>query len=211
MLTVIKMSKTLLLTTKDIDQVSSLLLKGEVVGFPTETVYGLGVVYDDNQAFEKLMLAKNRPENKPFTLMCCSLRMIEEYVVIDDKIRKLIHRFMPGALTLIVKSRPDIPYHVTLGSDYVGVRISEHPFVLDLIRNVNKPLLVPSANKSGNPSLTKYTDVYKEFNNEIAALIKEDALNDLPSTIIKVEGDKLICIRTGSLAFEEIEDYWRNI
>ena len=101
--------KTLLLSSLELETAKDLLLSGEVVGFPTETVYGLGVVFDQKTAFDKLMEAKNRPENKPFTLMCSSLKMIEEYVEIDNKIRMLIHRFMPGPVTLVVKCKNHLP------------------------------------------------------------------------------------------------------
>lgn len=203
--------KTLLLSSLELETAKDLLLSGEVVGFPTETVYGLGVIFDQKTAFDKLMEAKNRPENKPFTLMCSSLKMIEEYVEIDNKIRMLIHRFMPGPLTLVVKCKNHLPTYVTAGGEFVGIRISEHPLVIDLIRRVGKPLLVPSANKSGEESLSKYKDVYRKFNNEISAIIKEDALGELPSTIIKIDGEKLTCIRSGSLSLKEISDYWRSI
>lgn len=210
MFSVIRM-KTLLLSSKELEIAKQLLLIGEIVGFPTETVYGLGVIYDQKDAFEKLMIAKNRPENKPFTLMCSSLEMIESYADINNKVKMLIRRFMPGPLTLIVKSKKGLPNYVTAGGEYVGVRISEHHLVIELIRRVGKPLLVPSANKSGEVSLSLYKDVYRKFNGEIAGLIKENALNDLPSTIIKIEDDKLVCIRKGSLSLEEIDEYWRSL
>lgn len=203
--------KTLLLSVNELETAKDILLNGDIVGFPTETVYGLGVIYDQEEAFEKLMKAKNRPENKPFTLMCSSLEMIEKYAVINDKIEMLIRRFMPGPLTLILKRKCGLPNYVTAGGDYVGVRISEHPMVIDLIRKVGKPLLVPSANKSGEKPLSLYKDVYRKFNGEIAGLIKENALNDLPSTIIKIEEDNIICMRKGSLSLEEINEYWRSL
>lgn len=203
--------ETKLLNKNQLQIAANLLKQGEIVGFPTETVYGLGVVYNNEAAFEKLMVAKNRPSNKPFTLMCSSLEMIEKFVDINNKMKMLIARFMPGPLTLVLKAKVDLPHYVTMGSEYVGVRISSHPLVLELIRLIDIPLLVPSANKSGEESLSTYKEVYKVFKNEIAGLIKEDALNDLPSTIVKIEGNQLICIREGSLLMSEIEEYWRKL
>lgn len=203
--------ETKLLNKNQLQIAANLLKQGEIVGFPTETVYGLGVVYNNEAAFEKLMVAKNRPSNKPFTLMCSSLEMIEKFVDINNKMKILIARFMPGPLTLVLKAKVDLPHYVTMGSEYVGVRISSHPLVLELIRLIDIPLLVPSANKSGEESLSTYKEVYKVFKNEIAGLIKEDALNDLPSTIVKIEDNQLICIREGSLLMSEIEEYWRKL
>ena len=100
---------------------------------------------------------------------------------------------------------------VTLGSEYVGIRISSHPFVLNLIKKVGKPLLVPSANKSGEKPLSEYEDVISVFSGSISAVVMEDALGELPSTIIKIDDDNIELIRQGSLSFEELNKTWREL
>lgn len=204
------MMKTIKVSVNDYRRLAELLSKGEVVGFPTETVYGLGVVFDNEKAYQKLMDVKNRPEQKPFTLMCDSVETIHKYAFLDSKIERLLKHFMPGALTVLLKAKPNLPFWVTMGSKIIGVRISSLPLVNDIIAAANKPLLVPSANKSGKPPLIKWEDVEKEFDNEIAGLIEMDALGNLPSTIIEIR-DTINLVRQGSIPFAEIIRIWEDI
>ena len=202
---------TKLLNSTEVELVADLLKNNEVVGFPTETVYGLGVIFDSEEAFKKMMEAKNRPPHKPFTLMCDSINMIKKYVDVSEKVEKLLNKYMPGPLTVLLKSKKELPYFVTLGSEYVGIRISSHPFVLNLIKKVGKPLLVPSANKSGEKPLSEYEDVISVFSGSISAVVMEDALGELPSTIIKIDDNNIELIRQGSLSFEELNKTWREL
>ena len=125
--------------------------------------------------------------------------------------QKLLNKYMPGPLTVLLKSKKELPYFVTLGSEYVGIRISSHPFVLNLIKKVGKPLLVPSANKSGEKPLSEYEDVISVFSGSISAVVMEDALGELPSTIIKIDDNNIELVRQGSLSFEELNKTWREL
>ncbi|MGM9858351.1 MAG: L-threonylcarbamoyladenylate synthase [Bacilli bacterium] len=202
--------ETKLLNSTEVELAADLIKNEEVVGFPTETVYGLGVLYDSEKAFKKMMEAKNRPPHKPFTLMCDSINMIKKFVNVNEKIEKFLNMFMPGPLTVLLKTKKELPSFVTLGSEYVGIRISSHPFVLNLIKKVGKPLLVPSANKSGEKPLSEYEDVINAFSGEISAVVMEDALGELPSTIIKIDED-IELVRQGSLTLEELNKTWREL
>lgn len=200
--------KTQILTAEQIDIASDLLKKGEVIGFPTETVYGLGVIYDNALAFSRLVEAKRRPENKPFTLMCGCLEDIKKVAKVDSRVEKIIERFMPGAITLLLLKKDHLPEWVTLNSPYVGVRISAHPFVLSLIKKVQEPLLVPSANLAGEPPLSTFIEVKQVFDGKIAALIHEDSGGQIPSTIVKINGSQIECVREGAIPFQEIKQVW---
>lgn len=177
--------KTLYLNSGQMDVAADLLKQGEVVGFPTETVYGLGVVYDNPLAFSRLVKAKNRPENKPFTLMCGYLEDIKKVAVVDDRTERIIEKFMPGAITLLLEKKDGLPDWVTLGSPFVGVRISSHPLVLSVIRKVQKPLLVPSANLAGEPPLS-YIKRFKTFLTEKSLLyLKKTAVDKNHQQLLK--------------------------
>ncbi len=91
----------------------------------------------------------------------------------------------------------------------VGVRIPNHDIALKILNKVKKPLLVPSANKSGEPPLSLYQDVYSKFNGDISAIVKKDANGELPSTIVSIS-DRITLIREGSIPFSDIENIWRN-
>ncbi len=189
---------------------AQLLKAGKVIGFPTETVYGLAVIYDDRNAYESLMNVKRRPPQKPFTLMCSNLDEIAHYAVVDEHILSFLRSYMPGALTVLLPKRSDLPEWVTLDSDYVGIRISSLSFVRELIRQTGKPLLVPSANRSNKPPLSHFNDVKEEFDGEVAALYQADAQGDSPSTIIKIDHHNIYLIREGNIPFHEIERKWKE-
>ncbi len=179
--------------------------QGEVVGFPTETVYGLGCIYDDVNAFNKLVQVKKRPPNKPFTLMLGKDYDFSKYAYLDENIQRIIDKYVPGAITLLLKPKDNLPYHVTLNSPAIGIRVSSNTKLQELIYKVGKPLLVPSANLSGMPPLTKCEDVYNQFNEEIPYIIDDICLNGAPSTIVDVSNkNQISLIRQGDIPYKDI-------
>lgn len=194
----------------DIEMING-LIKGEVVGFPTETVYGLGCIYDNIDAFNKLVQVKKRPPNKPFTLMLGKDFDFSEYAYLDDNIQRIIDKYVPGAITLLLKPKENLPFQVKLNSVSIGIRVSSNIKLQELIYKVGKPLLVPSANLSGMPPLTKCEDVYNQFKGEIPYIIDDVCLNGAPSTIVDVSNkNKISLIRQGDIPFEEIERVFKG-
>ena len=180
------------------------LLNGEVVGFPTETVYGLAIVYDSKEAFDKLYEIKNRSINKPISMMVANKDILKSVAYVDENSQKVIDAFMPGALTIILKAKEDLPYFVTFNQETIGVRIPTNDVALNILKSVNKPLLVTSANISSEPSLIKASDVYNKFNGLIASLIDEDAINGVSSTVVDVRNDIKV-YREGPISKNDIE------
>ena len=199
------------LTEKDIDECACVLLQGEVLAFPTETVYGLGVVYDDEKAFKKLVTLKNRAPNKPFALMCSSLQEAYKFIEIGPKAKAVMQNFLPGELTVLVKVKPGLPTWVTLGTDTIGIRVPASDFVLKTIGKVGKPCLVTSANRSGEPTLTTFNDVFNEFNEQVGGIVKGECNSLVPSTIVSlVDEDKIALVRQGPIDYAKIEKVWRT-
>lgn len=180
------------------------LLNGEVVGFPTETVYGLAIVYDNISAFKKIYEIKNRSINKPISMMVCSQESIEKIAYVDDIAKKIITNFMPGPLTIVLKAKDNLPEHVTFNFQTIGIRIPNHDLSLKILNEINKPLLVSSANISNEPSLIKAKDVYLKFNGKIASMINEDADSFKASTVISVIDGKITMLREGPISMEQI-------
>ena len=195
--------KTLILNEHQLKLASEALQKGEVIAFPTETVFGLGVIFDNYDAYLKLVEVKRRPPTQPFTLMCGSVDEIEKYAVIDEKTRLIIKTYMPGQLTIIIKVKDDVPSFVTLGTGFIGIRVSASPLVQDLIKMTGKPLLVPSANKHGEAPATSSEQAYHVFNQEIPYIIEGKSVSNIPSTIIKIDG-KIELVREGVIPFNDI-------
>lgn len=182
---------------------------GEIIAFPTETVYGLGVIFDDKKAFENLVKVKDRAADKPFTLMVGFVRDIDNYANVNERTKAIIEAFLPGELTIIVEAKENLPPHVTFGSKYIGIRVSADHNVANLINLIGKPLLVPSANKRNEkPALTS-DEVYTTFNGEIAGILKGKTTSHIPSTIVKLN-DKIELIREGSIPFKDILKVWEE-
>lgn len=185
----------------------SAILCGKVVSFPTETVYGLGVVYDSMEAFEKLVEVKKRQPDKPFTLMLGRIEDIEKYAYVNDKINRVISHFMPGEITILIKPRENLYEWVTLNSKYIGIRVPDYKEVCSLINEVGKPLLVTSANMSGDPILKNYEEVCDVFDGKVSYIVKGETRSSKPSTIVICDED-LSLVREGNISFEDIKKVW---
>ena len=131
-------------SANSLEELAEALKRDEVIAFPTETVYGLGVIYDSVKAREALIRAKQRPENKPFTLMIANRQDIDDFAYVYHAHRCLIEHFMPGPVTFIFKRLESVDPMITNGFDTIGIRLPDDAFVCSLIRKVGKPLLVPA-------------------------------------------------------------------
>jgi L-threonylcarbamoyladenylate synthase len=199
------------LDENDVDIAAKILQNEEVLAFPTETVYGVGVVYDSKIAFERLVTLKRRPPNKPFSLMCSSLEEAYRYVEVGPKAKRLMDAFLPGELTVLVHAKKQLPEHVTLGTGIIGIRVPASKYVCELIAKVGKPCLVTSANKSGEPTSTDYEETLKVFDGECGGIVKGECTSFIPSTIVDITNeDEIKLIRQGGIPFQSLEDNWRK-
>lgn len=190
--------------TKEFELAKKSLDDSKVISFPTETVMGLGVYYDDFEGYQLLNKIKGRPEDKPYTLMLGSTSNIEQYAYLSSRDRKIIDAFMPGAITLLLKSKDSVPTYVTHNTGVIGIRVPDIKLVQDLINFVNKPLLVPSANKSGKkPALTSL-EVKEIFGNELGYILDGKSKGGVPSTIIDLTKEEVRIIREGPISLEDI-------
>ena len=184
---------------------SKILQNGGLIAFPTETVYGLGVVFDNEQSYERLINVKRRPPEKPFTLMCGSLDDIKKYAYVNELAQKLIDAFMPGQFTIILKAKENLPRWVVSKEGNVGIRISDDKFVQNLIIETGKPLLVPSANRSGESPCHTSNEVKDSLGNDLDAIIIGESVSNIPSTIVFVD-DSVHIIRLGEISESEIKN-----
>lgn len=147
------------------------LKAGEAVGMPTETVYGLAANCLDARASESIFKIKNRPMDNPLICHISSLKMLEMLVdpgwKASEEVEKVMNKFWPGPLTLLLPAHPDLPQCVTAGLKTVGVRFPSHPVAQELIRRAGVPLAAPSANLSGRPSPTTAAHVYNDLHDRI--------------------------------------------
>lgn len=176
----------------------------QVIAFPTETVFGLGVFYDDYQAYNLLNKVKNRHEDKPYTMMLYDINEINKYADINKKYLPIIKKYMPGSLTILVKAKENVPNYVTHNTKIIGIRIPSNKEALDLLSFVKKPLLVPSANKADQKPALNDEEVKAIFNDEIRVIIPGKAVGGQASTIIDLTGEEIKLIRKGPIPLEEL-------
>ena len=182
------------------------LLKGEVVGFPTETVYGLAIVYNSKEAFDKIYQIKQRSITKPISAMVANKEVLKNIAVVDKRASQVVDNLMPGSITVILPAKDNLLEHVTFNLNTIGVRIPTNETALRILSEINIPLLVTSANISNEPSLLKAKDVYTKFNGKIASLIDEEAINGVASTVVDLTKKPIKILREGPISKERIEE-----
>lgn len=199
---------TQFLDLSEIEQAANLLKMGELVAFPTETVYGLGAKLFDTEAILSIFKVKGRPSDNPLIAHVSSLSQVEEIAdQIPDTFYTLAKQFFPGPLTVVLKRRQNVPGIVSAGLDSIAIRMPSHPIALRLIELVGEPLVAPSANLSGKPSSTQAKHVMEDFSGKIAAVVDGGKTEmGIESTVISLLGEKPILLRPGAITKERIEE-----
>lgn len=196
--------KTELLTYDQIDKVIEVLNNNGLVAFPTDTVFGLACRMDV-EAIKKVYEVKGRDFDKPLPVMCDGFDMISKIAYVTKDAKKIMDKFMPGAITLVYKKKEDVDDYITQGKETIGIRVPDDKWILSLIAKLDCPIMVTSANKSNTPSLFKWDDVYKQFDGLVDVIVKDDAKGNKASTIVDVVDDVKI-LRQGPISFEDIKE-----
>ena len=176
----------------------------QVIAFPTETVFGLGVFYDDERAYNLLNEVKRRREDKPYTMMLSKAEDIFKYADVNPRYMNLIKKYMPGPLTILAKAKSCVPGYVTHNTGVVGIRIPENKEALNLLNYLGKPLLVPSANRADEKPALNHEEVKTIFKDEIKVVVPGSTCKGQPSTIIDLTGNEIKLIRKGPISLEEL-------
>lgn len=189
-------------------QAVDLLRKGELVAFPTETVYGLGAIATNEEAVAKIFEAKGRPQDNPLIVHIGSKEEVNAFTHDIPKLAEMcMDVFWPGPLTLILPLKTDtLAKNVTAGLQTVGVRIPEHAVALELLRLLKQPVAAPSANKSGKPSPTKAAHVYHDLEGKIPLILDGGTTGiGLESTVIDFVNEIPTILRPGGVTKEMLE------
>ena len=192
---------------EDIKAAAECLQAGEVVAFPTETVYGLGANALDEEAAQKIYAAKGRPSDNPLIVHIAEQKQLEGLVSqVPPKARALMAAFWPGPLTLVMPRAEQVPDCITGGLPTVGIRMPDHPAALALLKACGLPLAAPSANTSGKPSPTHAEHVYHDLAGKIAGIIDGGPTAvGLESTVLDVTVEPPVILRPGGVSQEAIE------
>ncbi len=194
-------------TKENIKKAAEIIRSGGLVAFPTETVYGLGADGLNPIAAAKIFEVKERPAFNPLILHIADLEQFYELTNIHaNHIEEVIHKFWPGALTLVVPKKDIVPEIITSGQSYVAVRMPDHPVALELIRQSKTPIAAPSANKFSMLSPTSAKHVKKQLGDNIDMILDGGPCKiGVESTIIKVNKDSYELLRPGGIELEQIE------
>ena len=189
-----------------LEKASELIKQGKIVIFPTETVYGIGTNGLDEQAVKKLYNVKQRPLNKPISLLVSNMEMVDMIAKdITETEYKIMEKFFPGPLTIILKKKDIVPDIVTSGQETVGVRMPSGEIARKLVELAGVPIAAPSANITGEPSGTNLQEIKKYFDGKADYFIDggESELG-VSSTIVQVVDGKIQILRQGSITLEDI-------
>ena len=195
------------MTGTDVELAARYLEQGQIVGIPTETVYGLAGNALNEDAVLSIFKIKNRPFFDPLIIHVDSLESAKKYVLeFPSKAMKLAKQFWPGPLTLLLHKNDKIPFLVTSGSEKVAVRVPDNPFTLALLKHVDFPLAAPSANPFGYISPTSAEHVEKQLGKSIPYILDGGPCQvGLESTIVDCTLESPVILRLGGLPVSAIE------
>ena len=186
---------------------AKIIKEGGIVIFPTETVYGIGTNGLNKEAIKKLYEVKQRPLNKPISLLVSNIKMVEQVAKNISKLEyKIMQNFFPGPLTIILEKKDIVPDILTANTNTVGIRMPSGEIARKLIEYAGVPIATPSANISGKPSGTNIKDIQKDFDGKVDCFIDNgESKLGIPSTIIRVINDEVHILRQGSISMEQIK------
>ena len=188
-------------------EAAELLKKGQVVGVPTETVYGLAASLGNTEAIKKIFYLKKRPQDNPLIIHISSIQQMYQFVdTLPLGFQDLAEHFWPGPLTLVIPTSKNIPSCVRAGLDTAAFRMPNHKKALELI-DLSGPLVMPSANLSGTPSSTRPEHIENDFGTDFPVIDGSPSLYGIESTILVLKDNKWLLGRLGAISIEELESH----
>ena len=192
----------------NIDKIVKEIKQGNLVIIPTDTVYGISVDMTNEKAIKKVYEAKNRDKSKPLILLVSSVDMLRKYTEkLNQLEEEIIKKYLPGKLTLLLHKNNKVSDEITSGSNLVGIRIPDNKELIKIIDKIGNPIISTSANISGKTTITNPKEIEKEMLKHISYVEESGTINNVPSSIIKIENEKIIVIRKESIAKQILKDY----
>ncbi len=198
----------------DLSAAAKLIANGQIVGLPTETVYGLGADASNENAVREIFKAKGRPADNPLIVHLADFSQAKDYTTSIPEIAYTIaERFCPGPITIVLPKNDKIPLVTSGGLDTVGIRVPSHPVMHRIIELSGRPIAAPSANTSGYPSPTSAEHVLRDMNGKIAAVVDGGQSRfGVESTVISIESsDTVRILRPGCVTREMLLEICREV
>jgi len=192
-----------------IDKAVLALKKGELIVYPTDTLYGIGADIKSIKAVEKVFDIKKRPKEKPLSVAVSDFNSLKKIAFVNNKSKILAEKFLPGPLCLILNKKENVPDIVTGGLKKVAIRIPDNKLALNLTKSFG-PITCTSANIHKKPVPNVISAIHMHFKDKISVYIDEGELHSKPSTIVDVTSDNIEIIRSGVVSKKEIENVIDN-
>lgn len=192
-----------------IDELADILKQDGIISVPTDTVYGICARINSIKAYNNLINIKNRPITKLIPVMCANEEQIKSIAMVDKNSEKLIHSFMPGPITFILKKKQEVPAYVNNADTTIAVRMAPSKVLEELIYKVESPIFMTSANKSGKVTCTSLEEIEKTFPN-LDGILEGSVSFGKASTIVDCTSDKIKILRKGPISLEQIMEVLEN-
>lgn len=184
------------------------LRQGNLVVTPTDTIYGILADATNIAAVRKVKIAKHRNTDKPLLLLVDSLDMLYAHTgALSPLEQEIIENYLPGKLTILLPKNSKVSNHITGESSLVGIRIPKHSEIIGIIREVGHPLASTSANLAGEPPITNISQLSSELLQHISYVEDAGTINSEPSSLIKVKDNKVVILRSGTVASQILKRY----
>ena len=189
----------------DIEEIVDILKNNGVISVPTDTVYGVCARIDSKKAHDNLILVKNRPETKPFPVMCANEEQIKGIAIVNEKAEKIIKAFMPGPITIVLNKKETVPDYITNGKKTIAIRMATSKTLEKIILSLGTPIFMSSANQSGEKTSESLEDIEKNCP-KINGILEGKIKLGVGSTIIDCTSEKIKVLREGPIKLEEINN-----
>ncbi len=175
----------------------------KVIIFPTDTVYGIGTPIFDIEGIKRIYEIKKRPKEKPLACLCADLEQIKSIAYLNDKAIKLINKFLPGALTLILNAKEEVINKI--GYKTIGVRIPNSKIALNILKE-NGPMLTTSVNESGSVPLNEYDEIKRDYNDLVDYIYDTNThSSNVSSTVVLINDNEFKILRLGEITEADLE------
>jgi L-threonylcarbamoyladenylate synthase len=199
------------ISERDFARILSVLRRGGVIGFPTDTAYGLGADPFNEAAIDRIFAIKGRAEAKPILLIVGSRSMAGEVARTNKVFERVADTFWPGPLTIVLPALPSLPRKLTAGTSTIGVRFPEAPFAVALSGKLGRPITATSANRSGMPAAIAAEEVSAGLGDSIDVLIDGGPLPFRPgSTVIDLTADPPVLLREGPISLARLQEVFEG-
>jgi tRNA threonylcarbamoyl adenosine modification protein (Sua5/YciO/YrdC/YwlC family) len=188
---------------RKIKRAVEILEKGGVIGYPTDTVYGLGCDLFNKQAIDRLYQIKGMVRDKSLAFICPDLSDISRYAVVENAVYRVLRRYLPGPYCFILQATRDVPKIIQNKQKTVGIRVPNHPVTLALVRELGRPLISTTAARPGQSPLVDPWEIDQEFSG-LDLVIDADAGGEVPTTVIDLSQGDVRIVREGAGSIDDL-------